>query len=145
LNGLNQASAITTATGGTLFTGINSSTIVSTITSGITGSFANYTSVGLDLSGVPAGVNASYGGPITGVFDRSITRTFNFSLTFTGATPGTYDFNTFGTVNGGQIATETDHIVVTSGGSSVPDGASSLLLLGMGLAGVGLIRRKLVK
>ena len=47
---------------------------------------------------------------ITGSFDRSIDRTFNFSTTFTGVTAGTYDFSILGTVDGATVGTELDHV-----------------------------------
>lgn len=135
-----QGTRIAAATGGTLFTGISTSTIVATILSAITTSFDTYTSVGLDLSEAGlAGVGASYGGPTTGTFDRSIDRTFGFTVAFTGLAPGSYSFDTYGTVDGGRVATESDRITVTGG--KVPEPAT-LLLLGSGLVGLIGYRRR---
>jgi hypothetical protein len=135
-----EAEAIAIATGGTYIAGINTSTIVDTITDAIHTAFETYTTVGLDLSGAPAGVTVTSSPDITGTFDRSIARTFNFTVTFTGVAPGTYDFPIFGTVDGGRVATEADHIVV---GGAVPDSGSALMLLGLAMASVAAFRRKL--
>jgi hypothetical protein len=141
LDSTGQASRITAATGGQLFTGIASTDVANAIKAAITTAFANYTTVSLDLSEVPAGlaatlVPASY----VGAFDRSIDRTFGFDLTFTGLAPGDYSFNVYGTVDGGRVATEADRIHV---GDTVPDAGASLTLLGVGVAALAGIRRKL--
>ncbi len=126
-----QATDITAATGGTLFSGINTASIVSTINDAISTSVSTYTTVGLDLSEAPAGVSVS-ANPVShvGAFDRTVTRTFDFDVTFTGDSPGTYDFAIYGTVDGGRVATEKDRIRVVSGGPTrVPDtGATASLL-----------------
>ncbi|HUL53509.1 MAG TPA: VPDSG-CTERM sorting domain-containing protein, partial [Opitutaceae bacterium] len=141
LNDLDQASAVASGTGGAFYDGINASTIVTAITNAITTSFATYSTVGLDVSEAPAGVTVSYSpASYTGAFDRKVDGTFGFTVTFTGVTAGTYDFNIYGTVDGGRIATEADHIVV-----GVPDGGSSLLLVGLALSGLALIRRKMAR
>ncbi len=134
-----QATAITNATGGNLHTSTNSSAIVSVINNAINAAIQNYTEVGLDLSAVPVGVSvvstpASY----SGSWDRSVSRSFGFDVTITGDTAGVYDFNIYGTVDGGRIGTEVDHIVVTS---SVPE-PGMLGLMGLSLAGLGLVRRR---
>jgi hypothetical protein len=142
LNDYGQATQIASATGGQYYTGINTSTIVSTINAAITKAVATYSSVGLDLSEVPDGVSVtSIPTSTSGSFDRSIDRSFNFLVTFSGVTPGDYSFDIYGTVDGGRVATESDRISV--GGSSVPDGGSSLTLLGLALFGIVLVRRKL--
>jgi len=136
LNSTGQALSIATATGGAYYSGISTSSIVAAITSAITTAFATYSSVGLDLSEVLAGVSAAYGSPVTGAFTRSSTGTFTFSLTFTGVTAGDYTFNIYGTVDGGRVATESDHIVV----SAVPLPAAAWM--GMGLMGLVAAQRR---
>lgn len=112
-----------------------------TIKNAITTAVATYSTVGIDASEAPLGVTVAVV-PLdyTGSFDRSIERTFGFDVTFTGTAPGTYNFNLYGTVDGGRVASEADSITVSSG---VPDSGSSLFLLGMAMSGIVMIRRKL--
>jgi hypothetical protein len=152
LDGAGQATAITKATKGTLFNGIDQTGIVSAIENAVTSSFSNYSTVGIDTSGVPAGVGVTVSpGTITGSFSRSADATYSFNVGFTGVTAGTYDFSLFGTVDGARVATETDHLVVGSGGGptggggtpGVPDGGSTLMMLGAALVGTCVVGRKM--
>lgn len=134
-----SATRIATATGGNYYTSANSSAIVAVINNAISTAIANYTNVGIDLSEVPLGVTvASVPASYTGAWTRDVARTFTFDVTFTGDTPGTYDFSIYGTVDGGRIGAELDHIVVAD--ASVPE-PSTLLLLGSGLVGLAAYRR----
>src|ERR1035438_1135861 len=125
LNDYGQAAAITAATGGTLYNGISSSSIVATITAAITSAFSTYSTVSLDTSEAGPGVTVAFTpGSYTGTFERSIPRTFGFDVTFTGAGEGTDSFNIYATLDGGRVATESDVIDVTA----VPEPGSILLL-----------------
>jgi hypothetical protein len=138
-----QATRITAATGGTLYSGINNSSIVAAIQNAITLSFATYNSVSLDASGAPSGVNVVVSPAITGAFDRSVDRTFNFTETITGTTAGVYDFDVNALVGTGIVATERNDITVKKT-TSVPE-PNSLWLLSLGfftLLGVGIRRKK---
>jgi len=66
--------------------------------------------------------------------------TFSFDVTFTGLAPWKYEFDMYGLVNGGRIATEHNIITVTVGTFSEP---GTLLLLGSALLGLVGLRRKL--
>jgi hypothetical protein len=113
LNGIGQASRIAAATGGTFYSGIDSSSIVATIQAAIISAFTNYSTASLDLSGVPAGLAASVvPANYTGTFDRSVNRTFDFAVTLQGVSPGTYSFSIPALVDGGIVATESDTIQV---------------------------------
>ena len=137
-----QATRITTATGGALYSGINTASLVATITNAISTAVDTYTTVGLDLTDAPAGVSVTAVPPsFSGTYDRSVQRTFNFAVTFTGVTAGAYSFDIYGTVDGGRVATERDSITV-SGTRSVPDGGSTFVLLGGVLAAMGFVKRR---
>lgn len=136
LDSTGQAGRITAATGGTLQSGVDPTNVSNLIASSIVSAFATYSTVCLDTSETPAGVSAAASACISGAFDRSVERTFDFTLSFTGDAPGTYSFNTYGTVDGGRVATEADRIVV----GEVPEPAS-LAVLSVGLIALGAGRK----
>ncbi|MDD5036127.1 MAG: PEP-CTERM sorting domain-containing protein [Methylococcaceae bacterium] len=133
-----QATAITTATGGSFFPTATAAQIEASITAGISTAFAHYSTVGLDISGVPAGTSVAVSGPVTGAFDRSVDRTFTFTASFTGVTPGVYSFPIYATVDGVRVATESD--TITTPTTRVPEPVS-LALFGIGLAALRMARR----
>lgn len=132
-----QATAIAAGTGGSFFASATATQIENIVKTAITSSFNTYSSVCLDSTAAPAGVLVVHAGCIAGAFDRSIDRTFSFLTTFTGVTGGTYDFNIAATVDGGVVAMEADHIVVTG----VPE-PSTYALMSLGLAAVAFLRRR---
>jgi hypothetical protein len=140
--GGNQATFLASSTGGSVIAGGSSvATLVTQIQAALAAAFATYSSVSLDLSSAPAGVTVTDAPTVyTGAFDRSITRTFGFDVTFTGTTPGTYDFPIYGVVGTGRVATELDHIVV-GGGGAVPEPSTYGAIAGLALCGLVAFRR----
>ncbi len=139
LDAYGQVERITAATGGTHHTYVSSGAISGTILDAINTAISEYSVVGIDTSEAPAGVDISVSPTdYTGDYDRSVARDFTFDVTFTGVTEGTYDFDIYGTVDGGRIGSEHDHIIV--GGAAVPE-PSAMLLLSLGLLGLGASRR----
>ena len=123
-----------------MYNNFDSSTTAAQIQAAITSAFATYSTVSLQAVGNLPGVGVTTCGGFSGSFDRSITRTFDCSVTFTGLVEGTHSFVINALVDGGIVATESDRIVVGAGGA-VPE-PSTLLLLGAGALGLGVARRR---
>jgi hypothetical protein len=134
-----QATRISNATGGSFLGTLNPADITAAIIAAITGSINNYSVVSLDFIGLPAGVVASFT-PLsyTGAFDRSIDRTFNFDVVFTGLAPGVFNFETVATVDGSIVAREADSLTV----GDVPEPSAYAMLAG-GLLALAALRRRL--
>jgi murein DD-endopeptidase MepM/ murein hydrolase activator NlpD len=108
-----QAQRIADATGGQYYPSVNVDQIVQVIKDAIITSFANYSTVSLGTASVPAGLAVNVSPPsFTGAYDRSIDRTFNFSVTFTANSSGSYSFAIPVLVDGGVMASEQDNIKV---------------------------------
>jgi hypothetical protein len=136
-----------TDSGGSIIpsSGLNPGDLVTDILAGVGGSFAEYSTVTLsDLS--PAGVDVTIdavdapGDTYVGTYVRSITETFRFDITFTGTVAGDYSFDTHALVDGGSVAIEADHIIVTD--DDVVPVPGTFLLGGLGMVLVGAIRRR---
>jgi len=108
-----QASAITAATGGKLFDGSDTTEIVSIIVNALKDAFASYTEVKLSLSETFSGLGVNISPVvITGSFDRSQERYFNFNMTYTGLEVGTYHFDISAKINDGVVAVASDTVEV---------------------------------
>jgi hypothetical protein len=144
LDSTGQATAIKNATGGALYSGVPTPADIVAIINGLIGDiFATYHTVSIDTSGVPLGVGVSVTpGSYVGTYDRSIDRTFAFSVTFTDLELGTHTFDIYATVDGARVATERDSITSTSAGVPEP---TIILLLGSGFIALAGLRRKIKK
>ncbi len=114
LDAYGQATAISAATGGTYYSGISTSEIVATIQEAITVAVNTYSSVDLDVSEAPDGMEVTATEGYLGTWERDVDRDFVFDVTFTALEDGEYDFNIYALVDGGRVATEHDVISVVS-------------------------------
>jgi hypothetical protein len=104
-----------------------------------------YSVVSLDVVSMSGSGTCNVGLPanITGSFNRATAETFDFgAVTVTGVSAGTCNFTLALEADGAILATESDSVVV--GGSPVPEPAS-MAIFGLGLAGIGLVRRRFAK
>lgn len=147
------------AVGGTVYDGgDDGSEIASAIEDGVTNTFAEYSTVDVsDLGGglpgvgvssvcVSADTGACVGTTATGMYDRSIDRTFEFDVTFTALEDGVHAFDTFALVDSGIVATEADRITVSSAPPPPPPPGipepTSIALFSLALLGIVANRRK---
>jgi hypothetical protein len=135
-----QATRIANATGGSFLGTFSPTQVSTTISDALTTVITNYNTVELAVFGLPAGVSVTLPSAISGSFDRSTDRTFNFNVAFAGVTPGTYNFTIQALVDGRPIATETDAITV-AGGTVIPE-PSTYLLLSSALMGLAFFRKR---
>lgn len=146
-----------TAIGGAVFDGgSNGDAIATAISDGIASSFADYSTVDVsDLGGGMPGVGVSSvcvsadtgsctGTTASGVYDRSVDRTFEFDVTFTALEDGVHAFDTFALVDGSIVATEADIITVRTDATDVPE-PTSVALFSLALLGIVANRRKMYK
>ncbi len=146
LDNTGQATRITAATGGTLGDlGTGTSAVTDSILAAIDATFATYSNVSLEVGAGADCVDVAIdpAGGHSGSYDRSVSRDFGFTVTFTGTTPGDCSFDINALVDGGIVATERDSFRVTAGGPApVPVPASLPLLLGEFLGSGAFLRRR---
>jgi hypothetical protein len=141
-----QATAITDATGGDLFSGATEEEIVDLIDQALQAAFEDYSEVSLEAVGNLPGVGVTIDPlAITGDFSRETETTFDFLVTFEGLEPGVHDFVINALVDGGIVATEEDLITVPGDGPAAVPEPATMLLVGSGLLGLAGLRRKFFK
>lgn len=138
LDAYGQFSALLTdGVSGPPVAGFTTSTdITNEIVAAVGSSFATYSDVSLGLVGpAPSDCSVSLPTDITGSFNRSISRMFDFGdVGVTGTHAGTCSFTVGLFADGALLATEADTISVT--GPAVPEASTWAMML-LGFAGIG--------
>jgi hypothetical protein len=138
-----QADRITDATHGRYWNDVTAETFVDTATLALLDAFNAYWSVDLDLSEVPGAIDFLASAGYTGDWDRRDgARSFDFDVTVGGQSYGEWLFSVYGSVNGIRTSTESDHIKVGPGDVVETPEPSAIVLVGLGLAGLGLTVRR---
>jgi hypothetical protein len=137
-----QASAVASATGGSLTNGVTGSNLAATIdaildaVSGAIGTIdLTFQAVG-DTSGLTVAYTCT---DALGCDDVAPGESRTFRMDVTGVSPGVFNYDTIAVGIAGAV--EKDSITVRGDGVSVPEPAT-LLLFGVGLLGLGVARRR---